>query len=62
MTAINLPQSSVFTFTGNGSWYDTNNWAFQQKPPAILSRHKLIIIDHLPGGHCFTKLSAAVVK
>ena len=52
LTAINLPQSSVFTFTGNGSWYDTNNWAFQQKPPAILSGNKLIIIDHLPGGHC----------
>jgi hypothetical protein len=51
-TAINLPQSSVFTFTGNGSWDDANNWAFLRKPPTTLSGNKLIIIDHLPGGQC----------
>lgn len=50
--AVNLPQSSVFTFTGSGSWDDANNWAFQQKPPSTLSGNSLIIIDHIPGGQC----------
>lgn len=49
---VNLPKSSVFTFTGNGSWDLASNWEYNQKPPYTISGAKLIIIDPTPTGEC----------
>ncbi len=49
---VNLPNSAVFKFTGNGSWNNIANWENNQKPPQNISGNKLIIIDPQPGGEC----------
>ncbi|MFZ1706154.1 MAG: hypothetical protein WAT79_17545 [Saprospiraceae bacterium] len=49
---VNLSQSSIFTFIGDGLWSDVSNWAYQQKPPTTLSGNKMIIIDPRSGGKC----------
>jgi len=49
---VNLPQSSVFTFTGNGDYEISSNWAYNQKPGNVVSGQKMIIIDPSPNGAC----------
>jgi len=49
---VNLPKSSIYTFTGNGSWDLASNWEFNQKPDYIVSGAKMIIIDPVPNGEC----------
>ncbi len=49
---VNLPQSSVFTFIGNGSWDLPSNWEYNQKPDYIVSGAKMIIINPAPNGEC----------
>ncbi|MBC7886020.1 MAG: hypothetical protein H7X99_11135 [Saprospiraceae bacterium] len=49
---VNLPQSSVYRFIGNGSWESTTNWENNHKPSTELSGNKMIIIDPVTNGEC----------
>lgn len=41
-----------YSFTGNGSWSDANNWSGQQKPPAFLEKNASIVVSPSAGGTC----------
>ncbi len=45
-------QPVTYTFSGNGNWDSSSNWANSLIPPATTGHGSNIIIDHVTGGQC----------
>jgi hypothetical protein len=60
LAAINPPDSSVYTFLGNGNWDDAGNWSHQKIPPSNLTGNQMILIDPAPNGECILNIEQHV--
>jgi hypothetical protein len=60
LAAINPPDSSVYTFSGNGNWSDAGNWSHQKIPPPVLSGNQMILVNPAPGGECILDIEQHV--
>jgi photosystem II stability/assembly factor-like uncharacterized protein len=60
LVAVNPPDSSIYTFMGNGNWNDAGNWSHQKLPPTHLSGNQMIIIEPAPNGECILNIEQHV--
>jgi hypothetical protein len=50
--AVNPPNSSIYTFTGNGNWNVAANWSNNTIPPSTITGNQMIVIDPPLNGEC----------
>ncbi|MFM2360992.1 MAG: hypothetical protein RLY16_2985 [Bacteroidota bacterium] len=55
-----LPRNQVYTFIGNGSWQNPNNWSQNQVPPQSLPATNQILIQHIPSGKCILDVNQRI--
>lgn len=53
-------QPVIYTFTGNGNWNVSTNWANSLIPPATTNQGSNIIINNATGGQCILNISYSV--
>ncbi len=54
--------SQTYTFTGNGYWSNSNNWASNTIPPSILPSGSTINIACAPGDSCVLDVSQTILQ
>ena len=54
--------NDAYTFIGNGSWSDSNNWVEKKTPPANLPAGNAIYIDPVEGGECVLNITQNILQ